>query len=86
MTTLFLKSKNYILSNHLNLLIIILVIVATRIILNAIDFQTWRLCQGIYLSVLETHSIETAEEIFLQSCSREDLIEYLSRVPNSNKI
>ncbi len=78
--------KNYIIKNHLTFILIITIIACTKIILNSIDYQTWRICQGLNLAFTETLPKEVSNEIFIQSCSRDNLMNYLIRTPNSKDI
>ncbi len=78
--------KNYLFKNHLTLILIAVIIICTKLILNSIDYQTWRICQGLNLAFSETLPKEVSEEIFIQSCSRENLINYLMKTPNSKEI
>lgn len=75
--------KNYLFKNHLILLLILIVVICTKLILNSIDYQTWRICQGLNLAFTETLSKQISDEIFIQSCSRDNLVNYLSKTPNS---
>lgn len=78
--------KNYIIKNHLVLILIVVVIICTKIILNSIDYQTWRICQGLNLAFTEILPKKVSDEVFIQSCSRDNLMNYLIRTPNSKDI
>ncbi len=78
--------KNYLVKNHLILLLIVTVVICTKLILNSIDYQTWRICQGLNLAFTETLPKQVSDEIFIQACSRDNLINYLVKTPNSTDI
>lgn len=78
--------KNYLVKNHLTILLIAAVLVCTKLILSSIDYQTWRICQGLNLAFAETLPQEVSHEIFIQSCSRDNLMDYLAKTPNSADI
>ncbi len=76
--------KNYLVKNHLIILLIVIIVVCTKLILNSIEYQTWRICQGLNLGFKETLPKEVSDEIFIQSCSRDNLMNYLIKTPNSS--
>lgn len=78
--------KNYLVKNHLILLLVAVVVVCTKLILSSIDYQTWRICQGLNLAFKETLPKQVSDEIFIQACSRDNLMRYLVKTPNSTDI
>ena len=78
--------KNYLIKNHLILVLIVTVVICTKLILNSIDYQTWRLCQGLNLAFTETLPKQVSDGIFIQACSRDNLMKYLIKTPNSTDI
>lgn len=78
--------KNYILKNHLSFIIIITIIGCTIFVTNYVDYQSWRLCQGLNIGFTELLPKEKSDEIFIQSCSRDRLMKYLIKTPNSTDI
>jgi hypothetical protein len=78
--------KNYIIKNHLIIILIVLILICTKIILNSVDYQTWRICQGLNIVFSKTLSSEISNEFFTQACSRNKVIDYLGRTPNSGKL
>jgi hypothetical protein len=76
--------KNYLVKNHLILLLIVTVVICTKLVLNSIDYQTWRICQGLNLAFVEILPKQVSDEIFIQSCSRDNLMDYLIKTPNSS--
>lgn len=78
--------KNYLIKNHLILSLIIILVICTKLILNSIDYQTWRICQGLNLAFKETLPKQVSDEFFVQACSRDNLMDYLTRTPSTKDI